>query len=167
METSTRRARTQVNRAAERSRPLLTRRQLAEYVRARLPESIHDDSGSQPHGFAVYTLSDPRAIRDVKYVGQTASPTRRFWQHINTARLWQPDEVPWWFKSPALRPLYEWIRELHKDDYRLPLMTVAAWVPTLADARASERANIYDLLRANRSLFNVECSRLGRAVPLL
>jgi hypothetical protein len=70
-------------------------------------------------GFAVYTLSDPRALRDVRYVGQTRSPTRRLGQHINTARLWLSDEVPWWFKSPELRPLYEWIRQLHSDERRL------------------------------------------------
>lgn len=147
--------------------PPLTKRQLARHVRARLAESIHDEFGSEPGGFAVYTLSDPREIRDVRYVGQTGSPARRFLQHIDTARLWQPEDAPWWFKPPALRPLYEWIRALHRDGNRLPLMIVTAWVPTLAEARAGERASIYELLRANRALFNVECARLGRAVPLL
>jgi hypothetical protein len=137
------------------------------HVRARLSESIHDDSCCEPKGFAIYTLSDPRAVREVRYVGQTRAPARRLCQHIRTARLWQPDETPWWFKSPALRPLYEWIRRLHVEEYRLPFMIIVHWVPTLAEARACERANIYELLRAERSLFNVECERLGRAIPLL
>jgi hypothetical protein len=168
MRRSTRSGETERTEAAEAGRlPLLTKRQLLPLVRARLAGSIYDDSGSERQRFAVYTLSDPRAIRDARYVGQTESPARRFLQHINTARLWLPDAVPWWFKSPALRPLYEWIRELHEEEYRLPVMIVHAWAPTLADARALERATIYELLRANRLLFNVECSRLGRKIPLL
>ena len=147
--------------------PLLTRRQIMRHVRARLTESTHDDSHCEPREFAVYTLSDPRAIRDVRYVGQTRAPAQRLWQHINAARLWQPEEVPWWFKSPALRPLYEWIRQLHRDECRIPLMIVVAWVPTLAEARACERTKIYELLRAKQSLFNVERARLGQAIPLL
>ncbi len=144
-----------------------TKRQLSRHVRARLIESIHDDSNSEPGEFAVYTLSDPRAIREVRYVGQTRAPAQRLWQHVNTARLWQPDEMPWWFKSPALRPLYEWIRQLYRDECRLPLMIIVQRVPTLVEARACERTTIYDLLRAKRSLFNVECARLGQAIPLL
>ena len=147
--------------------PLLTKRQLMRHVRARLTESIHDESDCEPREFAVYTLSDPRAIREVRYVGQTRAPAQRLSQHINTARLWQPDEMPWWFKSPALRPLYEWIRQLYGDECRLPLMIVVQWVPTLVEARASERTKIYELLRAERSLFNVECARLGQAIPML
>ena len=147
--------------------PVLTKRQVVQHVRSRLIESIHDDSGRVPEEFAIYTLSDPRAIREVRYVGQTRAPAQRLRQHINIARPWQPDEVPWWLKSPALRPLYEWIRQLYADEARIPLMIVVRWVPTLLEARACERATIYELLRANRSLFNVECARLGRAIPLL
>lgn len=143
------------------------RRQLMRHIRARLTESIYDESGCEPQEFAVYTLSDPRAIREVRYVGQTRTPAQRLWQHVNTARLWQPDEVPWWFRSPALRPLYEWIRQLYRDEGRLPLMILVQWTPTLAEARACERTNIYDLLRAKQSLFNVECARLGQVTPLL
>src|SRR3954466_15319932 len=89
------------------------RRVHARSIRGRLIKSIFDEAGCEPREFAIYTLSDPRAIRDVRYVGQTRAPTRRLWQHVNTARPWQPDEVPWWFKSPELRPLYEWIRQLY------------------------------------------------------
>jgi len=145
----------------------LTKAQIMRRVRAQRAELIHDESGCEPLGFAVYTLSDPRAIREVRYVGQTRSPVLRFGQHINTARLWLPDEVPWWFKSPELRPLYEWIRQLHGDECRLPVMVIAEWVPTLAEARAREREHIYEHLRARQSLFNVERMRLAHAVPLL
>ena|SRR6185503_9697058 len=148
-------------------RSLLTKAQILRHVRARRAESIHDDSGCEPRGFAVYTLSDPRAVREVRYVGQTRSPARRFGQHINMARLWLPDEVPWWFKSPELRPLYEWIRQLHGDERRLPVLVIVEWVPTLAEARAREREHIYDRLRAQQPLFNVERARLAHAVPLL
>src|SRR5689334_11622250 len=136
------------------------------HVRARLTESIHDESDCEPQEFAVYTLSDPRAVREVRYVGQTRAPAQRLWQHVNTARLWQPDEVPWWFKSPALRPLYEWIRQLYGDGRRIPCMIIVDWLPTLADARARERTSIYEL-HAKHSLFNVECARLGQTIPLL
>ena len=148
-------------------KPLLTKPQIMRHVRARRAEVVYDESGCEPLGFAVYTLSDPRAIRDVRYVGQTRSPARRLGQHINTARLWLSDEVPWWFKSPELRPLYEWIRQLHSDECRLPVMVVVEWVPTLAEARAREREHIYEHLRAQQSLFNVERVRLAHAVPLL
>ncbi len=156
-----------IQMAAVARQPPVTQRELMRHVRARLTESIHDDSTCEAGEFAVYTLSDPRAIREVKYVGQTRAPRQRLWQHINTARLWQPDEVPWWFKSPALRPLYEWIRQLYGDEGRLPFMIIVQWLPTLVEARACERTNIYDLVRAKQSLFNVECARLGQAVPLL
>ena len=146
---------------------LLTQRQLMRHVRARLVDSIHDDSDREAGEFAIYTLSDPRSLREVRYVGQTRAPMQRLWQHINTARLWQPEEVPWWFKSPALRPLYEWVRQLYGDECRLPVMIIVQWVPTLMEARACERTNIYDLLRAKQSLFNVESARLGQTIPLL
>ena len=75
--------------------------------------------------------------------------------------------MPWWFKAPGLRPLYEWIRELYADECRLPCMVVVRWVPTLAEARAGERSTIYELVRDRRRLFNVESARLQNAVPLL
>ena len=37
-----------------------------------------------------------RDVRQVRYVGQTRDPRRRFSQHLNVARLWLPDELPWW-----------------------------------------------------------------------
>ena len=156
-----------IRMAAFGRQPPLTQRQLMRHVRTRVVESICDSSDCEPREFAIYTLSDPRTVREVRYVGQTRAPVQRLWQHINTARLWQPDEVPWWCKSPALRPLYEWIRQLYKDECRLPFMIVVQWVPTLLEARARERTNIYELLRAKQSLFNVECARLGQAIPLL
>lgn len=64
---------------------LLTRDQLSRDIRYRLPALIHDDSGNEPEGVAVYTLSDPRSIRDIRYVGLTRHPKQRFCQHIDAA----------------------------------------------------------------------------------
>ena len=120
-----------------------------------------------PLGTAVYSLSDPRDIRAVRYIGQTQFPQRRFLQHLAGARLWLPDERPWWIKSPKLRPLYHWIRALYREDMRLPTMVVAEWVETNAAARLAERARIYDCLSHRMSLLNVETEILGTQWPLL
>ena len=93
---------------------------LTRKVRSCLTTHITDASGVDPDGVAIYYLSDPRDIRTVRYVGQTTQPERRFIQHVTTSRLWLPDEVPWWIKSPKLRPLYEWIRELHRANIDFP-----------------------------------------------
>jgi hypothetical protein len=111
-----------------------------------LPSLRFDDSRAEPSGFAIYTLSDPRDVRLVRYVGQTANPSRRHAQHVAAARLWMPDAIPWWIKRPELRPLYVWIRALHRDEGRLPVMIVAASCPRAVDARALERETIVKYL---------------------
>jgi hypothetical protein len=128
---------------------------------------LYDDSGVLARGTAVYFLSDPRDVREVRYVGQTNVPRRRFLQHLNTAKLWLPDETPWWVKSPKMRPLYGWIRELYRDECRLPVMVVCAWVETVADARLAERSRIYECLEKRLQLLNVESEILGRQIPLI
>jgi len=102
-------------------------------VRRHIRAELYDDSGESALGIAIYTLSDPRSIRDVRYVGQTRSPPRRFAQHLNAARLWLPDELPWWIESPKLRPLYAWIRELYAEERRMPVMVVTAWTGSIAE----------------------------------
>jgi hypothetical protein len=131
-------------------------------LRRHIRAELYDDSGDSAHGIAIYTLSDPRSIRDVRYVGQTRSPARRFAQHLNTARLWIPDEVPWWVKSPKLRPLYTWIRELYADDRRMPVMVVTAWTGSIGQARVLERARIMECLESRLEILNVEREILGR-----
>jgi hypothetical protein len=84
-------------------------------------------------GTAIYTLADPREVRSPRYVGQTRDPHARFAQHVRTARLWLPDEIPWWVRSPKHRPLYAWIRELNRDGGRLPFMWVEEWIEPDAD----------------------------------
>jgi hypothetical protein len=145
----------------------LNRIQLGQQIRRHVREQLYDELGVRESGSAIYMLSDPRSIRDVRYVGQTSSPARRFLQHLNTAKLWLPDEVPWWVKSPKLRPLYTWIRELYTDEYRLPVMVVNAWVDSAREARVAERALIVDCLRERLRLLNVEGEILGRQLPLL
>lgn len=139
----------------------LTKLQLKHHIKTRMAHLIQDESGSEPAGIAIYTLADPRDARAVRYVGLSAAPMRRYVQHLNVARLWLPDEMPpdemlWWIRSPQLRPLYEWIRELHRDDYRLPVMVIAEWCGSLAEARGRERQRIYDYLIREFSLLNVE-----------
>jgi hypothetical protein len=146
---------------------LATRSVLARYFRKHVDAQLYDDSGSAPQGSAIYFLSDPRDIRQIRYVGQTSAPRRRFLQHLNTAMLWLPDEKPWWLKSPKLRPLSDWIRQLYQDEQRLPVMVVTAWVPTAAQARIAERARIYECLQLRLQLLNVEMKILGRQMPLL
>jgi hypothetical protein len=140
--------------------------QLARHIRRHVRNHLYDDSGLPPESIAIYTLSDPRDIRCVRYVGQTTQPTRRFLQHLNTAKLWLPEDRPWWVKSPKLRPLYCWIRELYRDELRLPTMVIAAWVDNATDARLAERIRIYENLGRRLPLLNIESEILGRQIPL-
>jgi hypothetical protein len=126
-----------------------------------------NQAGASVGGVALYGLSDPRDIRDVRYIGQTRAPANRFLQHISAARLWLPDELPWWIKSPQLRPLYSWIRRLYSEDRRLPVMLIRAWMPTSKEARLAERAQIIECLTDGRELYNVEKELLGRQLPLV
>lgn len=135
---------------------------LARYVRVRLGTHLYDDSGDVPEGIAIYSLSDPRDVRAIRYVGQTAAPRRRLAQHLGTARLWLPEQAPWWVKSPNLRPLYRWIRELYADEARLPVMVVHAWVEP-AHARHAEREHIHECLARQLPLLNVESERAAAA----
>jgi hypothetical protein len=128
---------------------------------------VCDDSGATPYGTAVYSLSDPRDLRGVRYIGQTGNPRRRLIQHLNTARLWLPDELPWWVKSPKLRPVSEWIRALYADERRLPIMVILQWLETQAQARVAERSRIYECLERRLPLLNVEVEILGKQLPLI
>jgi hypothetical protein len=145
----------------------LTKTELARRLRAAAVSHVVDVPHGEEEGAAIYTLADPRDLAAVRYVGQTRAPRRRFAQHLNTARLWMPDEIPWWVASPRLRPLYTWIRELHRDDFRLPVMVVTAWVERAADARSAERALIERCLRQGAALLNIEAERAGPQIPLL
>lgn len=146
---------------------VLNAAQLRQLFRLHTQTEIYDDSSTQPGGLAIYTLSDPRDIRDVRYVGQTRAPRRRFLQHLNHAQLWLSDELPWWVKQPKLRPLYAWVRELYRDQYRLPVMVITAWAATLREARAAERARISAYLANQLPLLNVETEILRGRIPLL
>jgi hypothetical protein len=128
---------------------------------------VHDGGGGVAGATAIYTLADPRDVRSARYVGQTRDPRRRFAQHVRTARLWLPDETPWWVRSPNYRPLYEWIRVLHRDEGRLPFMWVAEWVEADADPLVVERAAIMRFLAQGAALLNVEGRLSGAQLPLL
>lgn len=125
------------------------------YVRCRVNDLLVDNSGVDPDEVAIYTLSDPRDIRQVRYVGQTTDPRRRYLQHVNHAKLWLLDETAWWVKSPSLRPLYDWIRELYRDERRLPFMMVMGWTDKY-DALREERRHIHACLGAQLPLLNRE-----------
>jgi len=146
---------------------LATRAELARHFRSHVGTQLYDDAGIAARGTAIYSLSDPRYIQQVCYVGQTSAPRRRFLQHLNTAMLWMPDDMPWWVKSPKLRPLSAWIRRLYRDERRLPVMVITAWVESASQARVAERARIYQCLERHLQLLNVETQILGRQIPLL
>ena len=128
---------------------------------------VHGGVSDAPGGTDVYTLADPRDVRCPRYVGQTRDPYTRFAQHVRTARLSLPDTVPWWVRSPKHRPLYMWIRELHRDGGRLPFMCVEEWVDSGADPRVAERAAIMRWLARGAALLNVEAVQMGGQLALL
>jgi hypothetical protein len=142
---------------------LPTAAQLRQRFRLHAGTGIYDDSGTPSGRLAIYTLSDPRDIRNVRYVGQTSAPRRRLLQHLNHARLWLPEDLPWWVKQPRLRPLYAWVRELYREQYRLPVMVISAWAATAGEARASERARISACLASRLALLNVDIETLRGA----
>ncbi len=145
----------------------LSQSELGRFVRSRLQAHLYDDTGVGATGIAIYTLSDPRDLRASRYVGQTRSPRRRFLQHVGTARLSMPDELPWWIVEERQRPLYEWIRALYRDERRLPVLVVSAWHGGRADATAAERELIQDCLRRRMPLLNVESAVLRPQLRLL
>jgi hypothetical protein len=145
----------------------LTRSQGSRFFLRHVKVQLYDESGAPPDGTAIYSLSDPRDIREARYVGLTGHPRRRFLQHLNAARLWLPDEIPWWIKSPKLRPLYQWMRALYQDQQRLPVMVINEWTATVAQARIAERRWIFECLAKQRDLLNVEQEILGRQRPLI
>ena len=146
---------------------MLTKAELTRRVRRHAMHEIYDESGCGPLMFAVYSLVDPRELRQIRYIGQTSSPRRRLLQHLNAARLWLPEQRPWWIAQPKLRPLYDWIRGLHFRENRLPTMIVHEWTTGVANARVAERALIYASLARHLPLLNVEGEILGGHWPLL
>jgi len=146
---------------------VLTKASLSRRISRHVDLEMYDASRASGQGVAIYNLADPRDLRQIRYVGQTSQPRRRFLQHLNTARLWFPEERPWWVKSPKLRPLYTWIRDLYADEMRLPTMIISGWAETTAAARLQERLQIVECLVNRLPLLNVESQRLARQPPLL
>lgn len=131
-------------------------------IRRRSAAHILDTSGTVQNEAAIYALADPRDLELVRYIGQTRSPVSRYLQHMNEARLWLPGELPWWVKSPRLRPLYGWIRELYADERRMPIMIVVAWTEASL-ARQEEGRHIRAYLRHAKPLLNIESQRFPGA----
>jgi hypothetical protein len=129
-------------------------------LRRRLPLHLYDESGVTPAGTAIYSLADPREVRLSRYIGQTAQPSRRLMQHLRDARLWLPDETPWWIKTPRLRPLYRWIRELYAQEGRLAVMVVHAWIEA-ERAQLAERDHIRACLEQRLPLLNVAICQMA------
>jgi len=146
---------------------MLSKTQLAHRIRKHVQRELFDGSHTIPSGTAIYSLADPRELGIPRYIGQTAAPHRRFLQHLRTARLWVPDERPWWVHQPKLRPLYEWIRELHRAEDRLPTMVIHTWVETTQAARLAERTRIFDALANRLPLLNVESETLRGQMTLI
>lgn len=120
-----------------------------------------DPSGGE---VALYTLSDPRDFQQVRYVGQSRSPARRYAQHITAARPWLQSEVPWWIREPALRPLYAWISALYAEECRMPVMAIRAWIPA-ADALGQELRLIRSCLMQDMPLLNREAGAGTATAP--
>lgn len=137
----------------------LPQAQLMREIRRRAAAQLYDESCVVPAGVAIYSLSDPRNVREIRYVGQTIAPRRRLLQHLSAARLWLPDDKPWWVKAPKLRPLYCWVREIFQDEARLPVMLVLAWVDG-AEARLAERRQIQACVERRLPLLNAEMDSL-------
>jgi hypothetical protein len=144
-----------------------TRGELIRLVRAHTRSNLYDESNATPDKLAIYSLSDPRDIRDVRYIGQTRAPRSRFLQHVNATRLWLPEVLPWWIKSPQLRPLYSWMRALYFAEQRLPVMLITAWAASVKEARCAERDRIIKCLTQGHDLCNVEKATLGPRLLLL
>lgn len=135
------------------------------HVRRCQPHLLGDESGtSVPDGraIAIYSLTDPRDLRTSRYIGQTRQPARRHLQHLRGAQPWRIDqgEEFWWHTPPRFRALYAWIRDLWQAEALLPALLVHEWVPTLRDARYTERRRIADGIGAGLALFNIEALRL-------
>jgi hypothetical protein len=146
---------------------MLAKEPLSRALRRHVLRELYDDSGVPPLGTAIYSLADPRDLRLTRYIGQSSAPRRRFLQHLHTARLWVPDEVPWWIEQPRLRPLYEWLRALHRQEQRLPTMIIHAWTETTRAARDAERARIHAALALQLPLLNVEGESPGGQLSLI
>ena len=143
------------------------RRNLALRIRSHVDRELFDESDGLPLGTAIYSLADPREIRLTRYVGQTLNPRRRYLQHLNTARLWLPDQRPWWVHCPKLRPLYSWCRDLYRDGQRMPTMVIHGWTETGESARLAERARIFQALIEQLPILNVEREQLFGQLTLL
>ena len=128
----------------------------------RLQLHLYDESGMTPEGIAIYSLADPRAVRASRYVGQTAHPAERLMQHVRTARLSSPAETPWWVKTPQLRPLYGWIRQLYIQEGRLPVMMVHSWVQP-QQAHQAERHHIHAALEQGLPILNLALHQICAA----
>lgn len=132
-------------------------------ARHRCASHILDHSQADRNEAAIYTLSDPRDLYLVRYVGQTRAPRTRYLQHVGAAKLWLLDELPWWIKSPRQRPLYHWIRDLYRDETRLPVMVVVAWTEACR-ALSEERHHIDQCLMQGLPLLNREAEQ-GKTTP--
>jgi hypothetical protein len=123
---------------------------LTQRIRDCRRHNIIDQTGVAPGEVAIYTLSDPRDVRLVRYVGQTRNPPSRLTQHLHAARLWLPDELPWWIRQEELRPLYTWIRELHGDGGRLPAAGDVRGRVDHCATGAARRAPLHQAVRGRR-----------------
>jgi hypothetical protein len=144
---------------------VISRAQFSAALRRQIPFLLMDHSKAAAGAVATYTLSDPRDVSDIRYIGQTGSPVSRYRQHVNKASPWLPDDMPWWVKAPKNRPLHEWIRELHADGGRFPVMVIVEWHAGVPAARAAERALIIQCIAQGQRILNVE-AEIARRRPM-
>jgi hypothetical protein len=66
-----------------------------------------------------------------------------------------PDELPWW------------VREIYRDEHRLPTMVVVGWAVPGAEARMAERTRIFECLENRLPILNVESEDFSRQMLLI
>jgi len=88
---------------------------------------------------ALYVLKDPREPSRFMYVGSTVQPTKRFRDHINSAKRGEDS------------PKGEWIRDLLEEGLE-PVMEILNWLPE-SQALQHERA-IYRKGKIDGSILN-------------
>jgi len=103
------------------------------------------------HGFHVYSLSDPRSPRDVRYVGLTRGSRKRWLMHVALARNGH--------RRGTAAPLHRWVLGLLEAGLR-PSMARLETVPGLDAgrfecARDREAAWVRRLTAEGHELFNV------------
>lgn len=98
----------------------------------------------------IYTLSDPRANNEIRYVGKSVDPTKRLKTHLAKAR------------AGCETHCRRWIAGLLRSEVR-PILSVIDFAETAPEANAAEQRHIAQLRAAGHDLTNLTVGGDGRA----